>query len=210
MGSSSDTETVYKFMMAANRPFSGNDVFSNLQRQGVGKSAVDKALDQLAKDNKITVKLNGKQKIYCAMQSADSMAKDQKEIQSIDEQLSKISEALRLIEHEYRQSEVEVNTLQSTLSTAGVELRMAEMEKTVSELRMQLDLISRNTEGNVSAKDMEQTKKDYEKSVGEYKKRKRMCTDVLDSILENCPKPKKALFEEIGIETDESVDMPSL
>lgn len=206
MGSSSDTETVYKFMTAANRPFSGNDVFSNLQRQGVGKSAVDKALDQLAKDNKIAVKLNGKQKIYCAVQSAE----DQTEIQSIDEQLLKTNEALRQVEREYRQSEIDVKTLQSTLSTAEAELRVAEMEKTVSELRMQLDRVSRKTAGDVSEKDIEQTKKDYEKTISEYKKRKRMCTDVLDSILENWPKTKKALFDEIGIETDESVGMPSL
>jgi 26S proteasome regulatory subunit (ATPase 3-interacting protein) len=36
-----------------------------------------------------------------------------------------------------------------------------------------------------------------------WRKRKRMATDVLDSILESWPKPKKTLFEDIGVDTDE-------
>jgi len=197
-------------MVKANRPFSSNDVFSNLQRHGVGKSAVEKTLDQLVKDSKIFMKLNGKQKIYCVVQP-DSTAEDQNEIQSIDEELMKINEALREVERKYKESEIEVKTLQGTYSTEEAKSKVAEMEKTVSELKSQLDQMSKTSAGNVmSLKDRGQVKKEYETVTKEYRKRKRMCTDILDSILENCPKPKKALFEEIGIETDESVGMPAL
>jgi len=196
-------------MVKANRPFSANDVFSNLQRHGVGKSAVEKALDQLVKDNKVFMKLNGKQKIYCVVQP-DSTAEDQNEIQSIDEELVKTNEALREVERKYKESEVEVKTLQGTYSTEEAKRKVAEMEKAVSELKSQLDQMSKTSGNVVSLKDRGQVKKEYEKVTKEYRKRKRMCTDILDSILENCPKPKKALFEEIGIETDESVGMPAL
>jgi len=196
-------------MVKANRPFSSNDVFSNLQRHGVGKSAVEKALDQLVKDNKIFMKLNGKQKIYCVVQP-DSTVEDQNEIQSIDEELMKINEALREVERKYKESETEVKTLQGTYSTEEAKDKVAEMEKTVSELKSQLDQMSKTSGNVISLKDRGQVKKEYETMTKEYRKRKRMCTDILDSILENCPKPKKALFEEIGIETDESVDMPAL
>ncbi|XP_025204448.1 homologous-pairing protein 2 homolog isoform X1 [Melanaphis sacchari] len=205
----SDKKIVYDFMATANRPFSGNDVFSNLQRQGVGKSAVEKALDQLVKENKIFMKLNGKQKIYCVVQP-DSTAEDQNEIQSIDEELVKVTETLREVERKYKQSEIEVKTLQNTYSTEEVKRKVSEMEKVVSDLKSQLDVVSKTSGNVVSSKDREKVKKEYETMTKEYRKRKRMCTDILDSILENCPKPKKALFEEIGIETDESVGMPAL
>lgn len=205
-----EKETVHEFMKSANRPFSSNDVFSGLQRQGVGKSAVDKALDQLVKENKVYVKLYGKQKVYCVVQP-DSTAEDQKEIAAMDEELLKTNEALREAERKYKQSETEVKTLRGTCSVDEARSKVAELEKTVSELRAQLDGHTSKKAGEVvSEKDKVLVKKDYEKIVKEYKKRKRMCTDILDSILENCPKTKKALFEEIGIETDESAGMPSL
>jgi len=170
---------------------------------------VEKALDQLVKDNKIFMKLNGKQKIYCVVQP-DSTGEDLNEIQSIDVELMKINEELREVERKCKESEIELKTLQGTYSTEEAKGKVAEMEKTVSELKSQVDQMSK-TSGNVmSAKDRGQVKKEYETVTKEYRKRKRMCTDILDSILENCPKPKKALFEEIGIETDESVGMPAL
>lgn len=46
---------------------------------------------------------------------------------------------------------------------------------------------------------------EYEKRLATYKKRKRMCLDMLDAILENYPKTKKQLYEEVGLETDEDV-----
>lgn len=208
----SEKEIVYKFMMTANRPFSGNDVFSNLQRQGIGKSAVDKALEQLTKEKKIVMKLNGKQKIYCSVQP-DPTSDDQKEIQSMDEELLKTNELLREVERKYKESEIEMKKLQNTCSMEELKCKVTGMETIVSDLKSQLNKLqqsSKNNGNDLSEKEKVQVKKDYEKFTKDYRKRKRMCMDILDSILENYPKPKKALFEEIGIETDESVGMPSL
>ena len=47
--------------------------------------------------------------------------------------------------------------------------------------------------------------KQHESCTGHWRKRKRMATEILDSILESWPKSKKSLYEEIGVETDESV-----
>lgn len=200
---------VYKFMATTNRPFSSNDVVLNLQ--GMGKSAVDRALEQLTKENKIVMKLNGKQKIYCVVQP-DWTAADQQEIQSVDEELLKTDEALREVERKYKQSEAELKTVRGTCSVEEAARKVAETEKSVSELSRQLAERKEASGAStvISAKDMELVKKDYEKYTKEYKRRKRMCTDMLDAILENCLKTKKALYEEIGIETDASAGMPAL
>ena len=39
----------------------------------------------------------------------------------------------------------------------------------------------------------------------EWRKRKRICMNIVDAILENYPKSKKVLFEEIGLETEEDL-----
>lgn len=208
----SDKETVKKFMTVANRPYSSNDVFSNLQKQGVGKSAVEKALDQLTKENVLYVKCNGKQKVYCVVQP-DVTERDRMEILSMDEELLNINLALRDAERKYKESEVQVKTIRNACSTVDVRRKVAELEKTVAELNSRLDGVQRksNTSGEVVLeKDRELVRKNYEKYTKEYRKRKRTCTNILDSIMENCPKTKKALYEEIGIETDESAGMPSL
>lgn len=49
----------------------------------------------------------------------------------------------------------------------------------------------------------EQVQKDYDRMLALYRKRKRICLEMLDSILESYPKKKANLYEEVGIESDE-------
>lgn len=55
----------------------------------------------------------------------------------------------------------------------------------------------------VSASDVTKVRQMKDKTVSEWRKRKRMCCDMLDAILEGYPKGKKALYEEVGIEVDD-------
>ena len=57
----------------------------------------------------------------------------------------------------------------------------------------------------VSAEDRAAISAAHARTVTLWRKRKRMASEVLDSILESWQKPKKSLFEDIGIDTDESV-----
>ena len=56
----------------------------------------------------------------------------------------------------------------------------------------------------ITAADKEKIVKKHEASTGQWRKRKRMATDILDSILESWPKTKRSLYDEIGVETDET------
>ena len=56
----------------------------------------------------------------------------------------------------------------------------------------------------LTAADKAKVVKQHETSTGQWRKRKRMATDILDTILESWPKSKKSLYEEIGVETDET------
>ena len=52
----------------------------------------------------------------------------------------------------------------------------------------------------VTAADFNNVRKKNEMGTSELRKRKRLCMDILENILEEYPKPKKVLYEEIGIE----------
>ncbi len=54
----------------------------------------------------------------------------------------------------------------------------------------------------VSATDFKKAQQLKDKSVTELRKRKRICLEMVDQIMESYPNSKKALMEEIGIEAD--------
>ena len=54
----------------------------------------------------------------------------------------------------------------------------------------------------VSVNDIKKIQQLKEKNSSELRKRKRICVDMLDAIMEGYPKGKKALYDEIGIEPD--------
>lgn len=58
---------IYKYLQDTNRPYSANDIMNNLHSE-YGKTAVQKALDQLAESGKVREKTYGKQKVYSIIQ----------------------------------------------------------------------------------------------------------------------------------------------
>lgn len=54
-------------MIKENRPFSANDLSTNLNGQ-LGKTAIVNTLEELANGKKIIEKVYGKQKVYMALQ----------------------------------------------------------------------------------------------------------------------------------------------
>ena len=57
--------------------------------------------------------------------------------------------------------------------------------------------------GNVSVDDRRRAQEQHRRLVSEWRKRKRIATDIVDAIMEGYPKRKKDLHEEVGLETDE-------
>ena len=105
---------------------------------------------------------------------------------------------------ELRDSETRLKELQSQPTTEDAEKEIQSLENTVSGLEERLHKVS-NEQNLVSKSKREKIKKKHELAVKEWRKRKRMCTNMIDAILENCPKSKKDFFDDVGIETDEEV-----
>ncbi|XP_036794174.1 homologous-pairing protein 2 homolog isoform X2 [Oncorhynchus mykiss] len=183
---------IFAYLNEKNRPYSAQDVFNNLQKQhGLGKTAVVKAMEQLALEGKIKEKTYGKQKIYFADQ-AQFAEVSEADLKAIDSRISDLSTQVQALSQGCRQLDAEMKELNSSLTTEEMMSEIKELKAECSGYREHLEKI---------------------KSVTNHvtPEQKEMASDMMGSILEGYPKTKKQFLEEVGVETDEDckVTMPS-
>uniref|UniRef100_E1BEL5 Homologous-pairing protein 2 homolog n=1 Tax=Bos taurus TaxID=9913 RepID=E1BEL5_BOVIN len=191
-----------KYLQEQNRPYSAQDVFGNLQREhGLGKTAVVKALEQLAQQGKIKEKMYGKQKIYFADQDQFDVVSDA-DLQGLDAKILALTAKVQSLQQSCRHMEAELKELTSALTTPEMQKEIEELKKECAGYRERLKNIKAAT-NHVTPEEKEQVYKERQKYHKEWRQRKRMATELSDAILEGYPKSKKQFFEEVGIETDE-------
>ncbi|XP_026272010.1 homologous-pairing protein 2 homolog isoform X1 [Frankliniella occidentalis] len=197
-------EAVLEYLVGQNRPYSATDVTQNLLNAH-SKGAVQKALEHLAAQGRIIEKENGKQKVYCALQNESGGASKEeaaRELQELSASVASATQNLRAVEQQVREAEAELKSLLGAPTTDEAESEVAALELRVQRLRAKLADLT-DTCVKVNPEDRKKVDRLHETMLREYRKRKRMCMDVLEQVLENHPKSKKELIEEIGIVTDE-------
>ncbi|XP_030549277.1 homologous-pairing protein 2 homolog [Rhodamnia argentea] len=201
--SNSTEEIVLNFVNEQNRPLNSQNVADSLQKFNLKKAAVQKALDTLADNGRISSKEYGKQKIYLARQ-------DQFDIPNSEElnQMKEKNAGLQQQFEEYRKAiselDGEIKALQSNLTLERIldketELRseVKAMEEKLEKLRGGVMLVK--PEERKAVQDM------FAEKIRQWRRRKRMFKDLWDTITENSPKDLKEFKEELGLEYDEDV-----
>lgn len=194
-------DAVLEYLMRQNRPYSVVDVFNNLHKEH-GKTAVQKALEQLAADGKIKEKTYGKQKVYVADQSK-LPAMDDGQLKEMDLKIGQLTESLQSKQASLKTAELELQAIGVTMTTESMKEEIINVKTEIEKLKIKLQTLM-ETPNLVSKEERDIMFKEHTKYVAEWKKRKRYVTDIIDQILEGYPKSKEALLEEVGIETDES------
>ncbi|XP_046753072.1 homologous-pairing protein 2 homolog [Diprion similis] len=194
------TNAVYEFLKVQNRPYSANDVTSNLQE--FSKVNVQKALDKLVNSEKIFEKIYGKQKIYCVVQEATQEPEELMRIQmELDRHLTEVTSKKLEVERELRSKEAELAALKSGLSITEAKDEKSRLLNSIKKMEDKLEtIVSKNGSENLGEVKKCVLKK-TDNYTREYSKRKRLCAEMIESILEGFPGTKKGLYEEIGIET---------
>ncbi|XP_076298231.1 homologous-pairing protein 2 homolog [Lasioglossum baleicum] len=194
------TDIVYKFMKVQNRPYSINDIVCNLHNE-YGKTSVQKAVDKLVAEGKIFEKVYGKQKVYCLVQDSNL---DVHELMRIDKELQAHANE---VENKHQQLEKEIKVQEALLISIKSSITIEEARKTKYELKKNVMVLTNKIDelmGASSTEDLTESRRKAEKALNEYSreyaKRKRLCTEIIDCILENYPGSKTELYEEIGIE----------
>jgi len=196
------TGAVLKYFENQNRPYSAQDVFMNLHKEH-GKPVIQRVIDQLVAENKLSEKVNGKQKCYVFNQN-DMPSASEDELVLLDKECATLAETLASKQDELKQLDSKVKKLNSALTSQEAEEKLAVLEEEILEMEERLDKLKNETV-LITPEEKAKINKGLESAVATWRKRKRMCMNALDSILESWPKKKKDLLDEIGIETDESV-----
>ncbi|XP_008570099.1 PREDICTED: homologous-pairing protein 2 homolog isoform X1 [Galeopterus variegatus] len=182
-----------RYLQEQNRPYSAQDVFGNLQREHeLGKAAVVKALEQLAQQGKIKEKTYGKQKIYFADQGQFDMVSDA-DLQCLDAKIVALTAKVQSLQQNCRQMEAELKELTSALTTPDMQKEIQELKKECAGYTERLRNIKAAT-NHVTPGEREQAYKERQKYCKEWRKRKKMATELSDAILEGYPKSKKQFF----------------
>uniref|UniRef100_A0A8D0GKS1 Homologous-pairing protein 2 homolog n=1 Tax=Sphenodon punctatus TaxID=8508 RepID=A0A8D0GKS1_SPHPU len=182
-----------RYLQEQNRPHSAQDAFGNLQREhGLGKTAVVKALEQLAQQGKIKEKIYGKQKIYFPDQDHFGTVRDS-ELKALDNEISELSSKVQTLQQSCRHMESELKDLNGSMTTPEMVKEIEELKKDCASYTEKLERI-KSAANHVTPEEKEKA------------------TELLDAILEGYPKSKKQFFEEVGIETDEdyNVTLPAV
>lgn len=190
------------YLTHQNRPYSTNDIVANLHNEHA-KSVVQKALDLLVAEGSIIEKLNGKQKAYVANQNNLPVASEE-ELTQLDAELTAAQAELTSMTQQCKSKEESLKMMRSQLTTESAVKQLEEVTQELVKLENRLKGLTE--QGNMVTQDeMNQAKKLHQTSVKEWRKRKRMFENVTDAILDGYPKPKKTLYEEIGVDTDQDV-----
>ena len=204
------SEVIMEYLEKNNRPYSVNDIHNNLQQQfGFGKALVTRVLENMAADGSIREKVWGKSKIYFLDQSKLPTISEE-EVADIDSRTAKLRAVHGDLMEGIKEYEHKLSGYKKQMTVAQINQEIREVSLEVQGLENRLAAIKERSQ-NVDPEENIVVKKEHGKVIGEWRKRKRMATSMIDTILEGASLTKRSLMEQIGIETDEDagVKFPS-
>lgn len=195
------SKQILDYMKDQNRPFNGNDIFTNM-RFDCGKAVFTRAMDYLVSENRIKEKSYGKQKVYFINQELFSES-EKVPLTTLDENIKEVSSTLCELQSRIKKLEEKVETLNKTPTNEEAQANIDATLVHISEVKMEMDSIVKITT-HIDPEEKKRLYADKERFVKEYKKRKYMANSIIDAILEGYPKGKKQLLEELGVDIDDS------
>ena len=201
-------EKVLAYLRKQNRPYNTQDITNNLNKE-VGKTSVQRALDKYVSENKVKEKVYNKTKVYCIEQSIMPQLSDS-EMKGIDSEISNCEVKTQNMKASIRGLESELSSLSNSLTLEETKLKLKLTTERCSEMESRLKSIQSSSGKRITQTEKARIQKQHTNNIQYWRKRKRLASEMLDQILENYPKSKRELLDEIGIETDEdhSVKIP--
>ncbi|XP_075299646.1 homologous-pairing protein 2 homolog isoform X2 [Opisthocomus hoazin] len=199
-GGGAAAAVLLRYLREQNRPYSAQDAFGNLQREhGLGKAAVARALEQLAQQGRVREKTYGKQKIYFADQLP---AAGEAELRGLDGEIAALSGRVQALQQSCRHMEAELKELNGSMTSPEMAREIQELRSDCAAYAEKLERM-KSAANCVTPEEKEKVCREQQLYRREWRRRKRMASELLEAILEGYPKSKKQFFEEVGIETDE-------
>lgn len=192
------TKAVKEYLKKTNRPYSLNDIINNLQGKYT-KVTVMKALDTLVTDNIICERLNKKQKIYFYDQG--NIKVDNEKLKEMDILIDQLNTKVNKLKDSVGTKESKKKSLKEHIPIKDVENKLTKIRNGIAQSKVKITSLRERCK-NANPEEQTKVKKAHKTLSTEWRKRKRLASEAIDSILETSSKPKKAFLEEIGVEID--------
>jgi len=199
-GGGDDVFTVMSYFEKMNRPYNAQILSDNLQGT-IGKTTLNKILQTLTDDGKLTCKEFGKQKLYWRNQEL-LQVEDKEELSILDKKLENLEEELEKLNEECSKLSSELKTIITLPTNSETEIRIKTLSTENTDLEEKLKLI-KGKSIVITPEEKKKAEKDYDSFRLQWKKRKRMCKEIVDQLTEASGKKAKDLIEEVGVTTDE-------
>ena len=200
---SASIKAVYELLRERNAPLNVQLLVDNLQTKKIKKSQVEKSLDSLVGDGKVTRKEFGKSKIYFLSQASlekatnDELASLKSKADSLKGKIEGEKESISLIKKE-------LSRLRTELTDEELKERSATYEKSIAEMKEKLKVFEKKS-GTVSKSSFTETKLHLQQNLVLWKKYKKMFNELWNTMVDSMESVKESkLRDEAGIETDES------
>lgn len=195
--SAADVTTVANYLTQQNRPYSLIDIFNNLHG-AVGKTALQKVLDQLAEDQVIVAKAFGKQTVYVVRQST-AAAPSQAELDEMDATIAQLKDKITQAKEQYRAGAARAAELQGRLTVPELGERIAKLQQENAQLAAKIQELSSGAR-KVDPEEKKKVDAAYSRYSKLMRERKQRCMEALNMITEGMAIRPRDLMHEIGME----------
>ncbi|XP_044303289.1 homologous-pairing protein 2 homolog isoform X3 [Varanus komodoensis] len=128
------------------------------------------------------------------------------ELKGLDNEISELSCKVQTLQQNCHHMESELKELKNSMTTPEMVKEIEELQKDCANYKEKLERI-KSAANHVSPEEKEKVYSERKLYCREWQRRKRMATELFDAILEGYPKSKKQFYEEVGIETDEDLNV---
>lgn len=194
---------IYQFLLERNRPYSSTNLVDEMHGEFT-KTNIQKALDQLVEENKITCKLAGKTaKLYFAKQEGKEVA-SKEELVQMDQHNDQLAEQLKELQRLRDELRARRDMLASTRKLDDLREYRVQIENECAKSTVHRDELIQAAQG-INPDDIVKIQKDFNTRCEQWKKRRALCYDILNEICgqEGMDKKPAELIEDQGLETDE-------
>jgi Fe2+ or Zn2+ uptake regulation protein len=191
---------ILDYMKKQNRPYSLLNIYDNLHAK-IKKPQCQRALDQLSEAGEIHMKEYGKSKIYL-MNQKNIPDVDEQEVDKLNKTLNRLKEEFATEKEEYKEMQTSLKLYQAQPTNAEVDNEIEKYTKLLEEANKKMVFYESGNYPKISDEDINKAETNKKLFETHYKKRKRICMDMIGGLAESMEMKLALLMEDIGIETD--------
>mmetsp|Transcript_903 Transcript_903/g.953 ORF Transcript_903/g.953 Transcript_903/m.953 type:complete len:201 (-) Transcript_903:36-638(-) len=192
---------IEEYMLKQNRPYSVINVCDNLHGK-IKKAQVQKLMDNLSAEKKLTCKEFGKAKVYLVDQS-QFPEYDAEELATLDKEIEQAKNVAKELTEKSKSLQQSLKNIKTQYTDAELDALLIEKREKTKKMQDRYDSLTSGQCEQVSEDQIDKRQKEVNKYQTEWRRRKRIVKDIISTMAEGMEKKPADLYKLIGLETDE-------